>query len=170
MLIRSVLLSFAALSLSPAAMAATPILSGTYAFSATSPCQAKVTIVSENVMLAGDKTTGPAVKEIDTNTLGHIEETIGTAKFTPSTKTLVLNQIRIKGDALIVSPLGGNLLARSTLTQTLPYSNTATTVTVKGMVLDAVFSNIDSSGVAHRVDALRLDTANCAFHGTFVHQ
>lgn len=109
-------------------------------------------------------TTGPAVYTYSVSSGGAITEEIGTMSFAGSNVTA--KKTSVKGDAL---KKGATAVTKTTSTATKAFSRSAVTVTIGGVVYDAVYGNIVNN-VARHVNLLRQEANGCAFRGTLVHQ
>jgi hypothetical protein len=149
--------TIALLSLPSAAMAAgKPRLVGAYAYTVISPCQAKIGTLKDG---DGDVTSLNGY-------FGEIYHEIGTATF--SAGTLSIAGSRVSGALAIIDGVGKKMSAPTATSMSVPFSNTASTITVDGETWPAVYGSIDDSNVAHFMSFLNRDGANCATTGTFV--
>ena len=149
------------------AEADTPQLSGTYAITITTLCQAQF-----STSLVGGQSNN-AVETIDTHNTGKIESATGTATF--SGGQISGSTLGGKGDLTVIENNGafqGNQFGIATESGGIngPYSNTATTLTLGGTTYNAAYGNIVNN-VANYVTFLMVDTTkDCVEQGTAVHQ
>jgi hypothetical protein len=149
--------AIALLLLGSAAIAAgKPRLVGVYAYTINSPCQAKIGTIKD-----GD---GDVVSL--NGYFGEIYHEIGTATF--SAGTLSLTGTRVRGALAIVDGVGRKMSAPTATSMSVPFSNTASTITVGGKTWPAVYASIDGNNVAHFMSFLNRDGTDCATTGTFV--
>ena len=147
----------ALLSLPSAAVAAgKPKLVGTYAYTVISPCQARIETVKDS---EGDVTSLAGY-------FGEIYHEIGTATF--SAGTVSLTGSRVSGALVTIDGVGKKISAPAATSMSVPFSNTAATVTIDGEKWPAVYGSIDGNNVAHFMSFLKRDGTDCATAGTFV--
>ncbi|HVA39497.1 MAG TPA: hypothetical protein VNF49_02445 [Candidatus Binataceae bacterium] len=151
----------ALLSVQTAQAIVAPILSGPYAVTLTDTCQAAI---------AGptDPRTGD-VQYIETFTTGKLAQTVGTLTFDPNTLIAQISATMIKGSLLIVRGVGGSHMATSTLSSSVPYSNTDSSLVIDTQTYHAAYGNI-VSGVAQYVSFVGSKSPQCVERGVAVHE
>jgi len=148
-----------------ASTATPPKLSGIYAMTFTSVCQAYLTINGSSVSYSSQWTSMH----------------VGTGTFTPSKAdptqgTLALNLAKASGPPLTVNNGGGGLFTRTApATKSVAYSTTSTSVTIDGIPYDAAHGTI-VSGVIQQFTFAGVepgdgvDPGNCMSSGVGIHQ
>ena len=150
------------LTIAPAVALAVPELSGQYIFSASSNCQAILSVTKD---LDG-KVTG-----VNITNGGALNGIAGTVTFTPATGRAVLSGTSVDGHLLLMQGQNSNfVLDQQALSEDWAYSNTATTVTLNGIVYRAKYGKI-TNNIAQSVVVVGREEANrCVFHGIFTHR
>jgi len=149
------------------AHADTPQLSGTYAVTITTLCQAQF-----STSLVGGQSNN-AVESIDTHNSGKIETGMGIATFSggqisgsslggKGDLTVIENNGAFQGDQFGIASESGSVSGA--------YSNTSSTLTFGGVTYNAAYGNIVNN-VANYVTFLFVDTTkDCIEQGIAVHQ
>lgn len=153
---KSIAAAFAALVLSCASAAATPILSGAYTLTARDFCQQR---------LIADYNVSGMVDALNFSN-GDVPsaQTLLTVKFTPSKSKAMFAGFLDEGTSLLLQATGsqnnneGTLLNEQSQSGSASYSNTDTTVTINGRTFNAIYGQIDKNGVAHTMSYMGLYT------------
>jgi len=152
--------------LAPGALAGTPVISGTYILSGSSNCQAVVSLT---------RNAEGQVVGVQFSNQGALNAVVGTATFTPTTGNLTTGRVRVLGtsfDGPLAVPSGPN--ERRSIIKSLPvnedwaYSNTETTVTLRGIVYQVAYGR-QSAGVVQQLTLAGREEGNrCAFGATLI--
>jgi hypothetical protein len=151
------------MALAPSVALAIPVLSGTYVFSASSNCQATLSVTKD----VDGKVTG-----VNIDSGGAVNGIAGTATFTPDVGTPQAGQAALKisnvdGPALIMQGVDTQALKLTNSTENWAYSNTGTAVTLNGVVYRAAYGKLASNVAQHFTVVGREEGNRCVFYGTF---
>lgn len=131
------------------------MLSGNYLTTYSEYCQPSLSIVY----------TGGKVTQVNVNSAGSITNSVVVANFNPNTCTLQITGQQNNGSDLLLSDnIGNNFgtpFATSPVSQSDPYSNTATTVTIAGNVYQAIYEP-QKKGIASSVALVGNNSVGCA--------
>jgi hypothetical protein len=152
----------ASVTMAPAIAFAVPVLSGAYVFSASSNCQAILSVTKD----ANGKVTGVSIAQG-----GALNGIAGTIKFTPTTGMASLSGTVVDGNLLLMQGVSGNMtLEQEALLEDWAYSNTGTTVTLNGTVYRVAYGKVVNT-IAQDFTLVGREEANrCVFAGTFRHK
>ena len=153
----AILLGSAAMA--PSVALAVPVISGTYILSASSNCQAIISVL---------RTPEGQVSGVSIVNGGAVNGIAGTITFTPETGQAAVAAISVDGSSLLMQGVNHTqVLRQSTTAETWPYSNTGTTFTLNGVVYRVVYGKL-SSNVPQQFNVVGREEANrCVFYGTF---
>ncbi len=133
------------------APAAAQTISGKYIVTVTKLCQLTGTYNFSTQGLGNNYVNG-----IDSSG-SNFKQTMVQATFSPTKGNVTVSGFDDGGDLEIFHLTGtvnatlGNVLAQTPNSGKIAYSNTATTFTIGGQVLNAMYGQIDKKGVAHNV-------------------
>jgi hypothetical protein len=170
------------LASAPSAFAATPLLSGSYVYTSNKLCQMSV------IAKYGTSTSiknSPFVAEISTGAGSNTQGLgAGSIKFTPGktgSGTATINGFQATGSAILLTETGSGIgsggvdgapLASKTETGSSTYSQTATTVSIKGdggISTFYIYYGKVSAGIAQNVVFAGIDAKGCAEQYTLTH-
>lgn len=143
---------------SGSALAATPIISGTYLVTIHSFCQPTVTA---NFAASGSDSFVDNLSSNDASSDAFMQEILS-ATFNPAKGKVTVTGFQDEGSNLLLQFTGarsgifGSALTEQASTGSSKYSNTATTLTVNGDVSNAFYGGIDGHGIAHSIIFMRL--------------
>jgi hypothetical protein len=169
---RTTFAASAALALSCAsAMAATPILKGTYNETLRHYCQP--TLIEDSILI--DNNSIKVVDQLDYSS-SSFDNLLLTAVFSPTKGKVTLSGFVDSGTTQMLEFTGagsgttGVVLAESPFSMTAAYSMTATTITIGGETYNALYGAIDKNGVAHTLAlqgmaATQDGTSQCSWQG-----
>lgn len=166
----------------PSAFAATPLLSGGYVYTSSKLCQMSVTAKYGTSTAIKNS---PFVEQITTGAGSNTQGLgAGSIKFTPGktgSGTATINGFQASGSAILLSSTGtgisgggvdGARLAGETETGTTTYSQTATTVSIKGdggtSTFHIYYGKV-SAGIVQNVVFAGVDVKGCAEQYTLTH-
>lgn len=138
----------AALLAAAPAMAATPAISGKYIVTITKFCQ-----MANTYHFSPEPGGGNYLDGIDTSG-SNFKQTMVTATFSPAKGTVTVNGFDNGGDVEIFQFTGsinntlGSQIAQTANSGKSSYSNTDTTFTIGGQVLNALYGQVNKKGVA----------------------
>lgn len=144
------------------ALAAPPVISGAYIFSASSNCQAILSIT---------KDPDDRVTDVNITEGGALNGIAGTITFTPATGRAVLSATNVDGELLLMQGLTSNAkLTQGTSSNDWAYSNTSTTFTLNGITYRGAYGK-RSGGIVQQFTVVGREESNrCVFLGTFIHK
>lgn len=146
------------------ALAEPPVISGGYIFSASSNCQAIITVYKNEE----GQVTAFSVHN------GSLNGISGTATFTPSTGRVVISGTSVDGPLVIVRSSDNSgqdrPLEQIDISLDWPYSNTETTITINGIIYRAAFGKKAGKIVQQFNVVGREEGGGCVFVGTFTHK
>lgn len=147
-------------TLAPSTALAAPVISGAYIFSASSNCQA---------ILSVTKDVDGNVIDVNINTGGALNGIAGTIRFTPDTGMAALYATSVDGELLLMQGLTSSArLTQGTSSENWAYSNTSTTLTLDGTTYRAAYGK-GSGGIVHQFTVVGREESNrCVFLGTFI--
>jgi hypothetical protein len=157
------------------ALAATPILSGTYLVTLRSFCQPTVTA---NFATSGSDSFVDNLSSNDASVDAFMQEILSVT-FNPAKGKITFTGFQDQGSNLLLQFTGsrsgtfGSALTEQPDKGSSKYSNTATTLTVNGDTSNAVYGGIDANGVAHSLIFMGLSGDNgttCSAQGEATRQ
>ncbi|MBI1736945.1 MAG: hypothetical protein HYR51_17385 [Candidatus Rokubacteria bacterium] len=148
-------LALSLVAVSSAVAQTPPRLAGAYALGFTTMCQPTLGVFKDP---QGD-VTGLYVRDH-----GEFSEVVATATFPGTGRALIVGR-NVVGDALRVEGRDFHGMRDSAVSLDWAVSNTATTVTLDGLVHHARYSQI-KNGIAHHVDLLAREDGRCVRRGT----
>jgi hypothetical protein len=122
---------------SAAPPSATPALSGSYAFAMTSICQADLAATA----------SGGAITSLVFTNIGNLTQRVGVADFNTPAQTMIFSGTKYNAPLVQMNPNSFEL-SQAPDAATFPYSNTATTLTINGVLYSVVYASV-SGGIAH---------------------
>ena len=138
-----------ALAHGPAALAATPVLSGTYTLTFSELCQAA----------AKPRALAP----------GHLSETVAVISFNNAAGTFKAAGIQNNGDLVVVTTSGSNPMKQTPFSKSGPYATTASTLRLGDKTYQAFYGNI-IGGIAHSVNFIGVVSPGCSTRGAALRQ
>jgi hypothetical protein len=151
-------LGIAGAALAPAAEAAPPVISGTYIVSGSSNCQAVVSVT---------KNAEGQVIDVNISPTGALNAFVVTATFRPETGRVLLSGTGFDGP-LAVRQGDTRRIKSLPIDEDWAYSNTETTVTLRGIVYQAAYGKRVSNVVQQFTLAGREENNRCAFGATLI--
>ena len=148
----------------PSVALAIPVLSGAYIFSASSNCQA---------ILSVTKNPQGQVTSVNIHNGGAVNGIAATATFTPDMVTpqtgqAALTVSSVDGNALLMQGINHTDVLRLTnSTENWAYANTGNTVTLNGVLYRAAYGKLTSNVAQHFTLVGREEANRCVFFGTF---
>jgi hypothetical protein len=158
------------------ALAATPIISGTYLVTVHTFCQPTVTA---NFAPVGDDTFVDGLSSNDATSDAFMQEILS-ANFNPTKGKVTVTGFQDEGSNLLLQFTGsrsgvfGSPLSEQPSHGSNKYSNTAATLTVNGDTSNAFYGGIDAKGIAHSIIFMRLSNGEgdttCSDQGEAIRQ
>ena len=141
------------------ALATTPVLSGSYKYSAWTFCQPTIALAYaqdhySQTFVTGMTLTSPESSQLDA----------GLARFDSSTATVTYREVKDAGDDVLLHVKGGKQgekIAQTREKGSAGYSNTASAVTLNGITYTAVFGSLSKSKPLYFA-LIGLDSAGCS--------
>lgn len=153
---KTLMAALAAVLLSSASAAATPIVSGAYTVIARNVCQQRLT---------ADFNGSGTVDALSLST-GDVPsaQTLLAVTFNPNKGKVTFAGFQDEGSGFLLQSTGskggtqGTPLTETPTSGSTSYSNTDTTITIGGNVYNAVYGQVDKNGIAHTAALMRLYT------------
>ena len=155
-------LLLASATLAPSPALAAPVISGAYIFSASSNCQA---------ILSVTKNVNGQVTGVNITNGGALNGIAGTNTFTPATGRAVLSATNVDGNLLLMQGVNaGATLTQRSFSEDWAYSNTSTALTLNGITYRSAYGK-SSGGIVQQFTVVgREENNRCVFLGTFIHK